>query len=117
MFQMMNEARVGVGLVPHCWATGVTALRWIMPVTGYKGRHPDAADFSKPMVPIIEHADVRRLLLTQKAYAEAALAMSLYGYRLVDEIESGKRRSRQRCRTAAGFADAGASKPGPLNSD
>jgi len=89
MFQMMNEARVGVG-----FGAGLLGYRGYRFSLDYardrvQGRHPDDADFSKPQVPIIEHADVKRLLLTQKAYAEAAIAMSLYGYRLVDDIETG----------------------------
>jgi hypothetical protein len=39
---------------------------------------------SGPPVAIIEHADVKRMLLTQKAYAEGALALCLYCARLVD---------------------------------
>jgi butyryl-CoA dehydrogenase len=44
-----------------------------------------AKDPSAPQVPIVEHADVRRMLLAQKAYAEGALALVLYAGRLVDE--------------------------------
>ena len=93
MFQRMHEARVGVGF--GAALLGYRGYRYALDYARdrLQGRHPDAADFSKPMVPIIEHADVRRLLLTQKAYAEAALAMSFYGYRLVDEIESGEAQS------------------------
>ena len=43
---------------------------------------------SQPPQPIITHADVRRMLLTQKAYAEGALALVLYCARLVDEEQS-----------------------------
>ena len=85
MFHMMNEARIGVGL-------GATALGY----TGYlhaldyartrpQGRTVTAKDPASPQVPIIEHADVRRMLLAQKAYVEGALALSLYCGRLVDE--------------------------------
>lgn len=89
MFQMMNEARVGVGF--GAAVLGYRGYRYALDYARdrLQGRHPDEADFSKPQVPIIEHADVKRLLLTQKAYAEAAIAMSLYGYRLVDDIETG----------------------------
>ncbi|GAA4537358.1 acyl-CoA dehydrogenase [Pseudonocardia xishanensis] len=87
MFHMMNEARVGVG-------AGAAALAY----TGYlkaldyartrpQGRPAGAKDPSTPMVPIIRHADVRRMLLAQKAYAEGALALVLYCGRLVDEEE------------------------------
>ncbi|MEU7632199.1 acyl-CoA dehydrogenase [Nocardia sp. NPDC049220] len=85
MFHMMNEARIGVGLV-------ATALGY----TGYlesldyartrpQGRSKLPADSSAPQRPIIEHADVRRMLLAQKTYAEGALALVLYCARLVDE--------------------------------
>jgi len=42
-----------------------------------------------PQVPIIQHADVKRMLLAQKAYAEGALALELYCARLVDELHTG----------------------------
>jgi alkylation response protein AidB-like acyl-CoA dehydrogenase len=88
MFHMMNEARIGVGL-------GAAVLG----VTGYlhaldyargrpQGRHPAEKDPAKPQVAIIEHTDVRRMLLAQKAYAEGALALVLYCARLVDEQRS-----------------------------
>jgi butyryl-CoA dehydrogenase len=84
MFHMMNEARLGVGL-------GATALGY----TGYlksldyarerkQGRAVTAKDPAAPQVPIIEHADVRRMLLAQKAYVEGALALLLYCNKLVD---------------------------------
>ena len=85
MFTMMNEARIGVGM-------GATMLAY----TGYRhalayakdrrqGRLPGAKDPDSPQVPIIEHADVRRMLLTQKAYAEGALALCLVAARLADD--------------------------------
>ena len=42
-----------------------------------------------PQVRIVEHADVRRMLLAQKAYAEGALALALLCARLVDEKRTG----------------------------
>ncbi len=85
MFHMMNEARISVGL-------GATVLGY----TGYlhalqyakerpQGRPVLAKDPESPQVPIIEHADVRRMLLAQKAYAEGALALTLYCGKLVDD--------------------------------
>ena len=98
MFHMMNEARVGVGL-------GATCLGY----TGYlhsldyakgrpQGRPVSAKDPSSPQVPIIEHADVKRMLLAQKSYVEGALALNLYCGRLLDEEktsddEEARRRS------------------------
>ena len=88
MFHMMNEARIGVGL-------GATALGY----TGYlhavdyartrtQGRPPGAKDPAAPPVPIIEHADVRRMLLAAKSYVEGGLALGLYCARLVDEEQT-----------------------------
>lgn len=85
MFHMMNEARIGVGL-------GAVALGY----TGYlhaleyarnrsQGRHPLNKDPAQPQLPIIEHTDVRRMLLAQKAYVEGGMALCLYCARLVDE--------------------------------
>ncbi|OAH12428.1 acyl-CoA dehydrogenase [Streptomyces jeddahensis] len=93
MFHMMNEARIGVGL-------GATALGY----TGYlhaldyartrpQGRPLTGKDATAPQVPIIEHADVRRMLLAQKSYVEGALALSLYCSRLLDEERTAEEES------------------------
>ncbi len=90
MFHMMNEARVGVGL-------GATCLGY----TGYlhaldyakgrpQGRPVSAKDPASPQVPIIRHADVKRMLLAQKSYVEGALALNLYCGRLLDEEKTGE---------------------------
>lgn len=42
-------------------------------------------DPQSPQVPLIEHADIRRMLLTMKAYVEGGLSLALQGARLVDE--------------------------------
>ena len=84
MFTMMNEARLGVGM-------GAVSLGY----TGYlksleyarerpQGRPVLAKDPSAPQVPIIEHADVKRMLLAQKAYVEGGMALLLYCAKLVD---------------------------------
>jgi butyryl-CoA dehydrogenase len=85
MFHMMNEARIAVGL-------GAAVLGY----TGYlhaldyarnrpQGRHPAQKDPAQPQLPIIEHTDVRRMLLAQKAYVEGGLGLVLFSARLVDE--------------------------------
>lgn len=85
MFHMMNEARIAVGM-------GASALGY----TGYlhalqyarerpQGRPLLERDPTSKQIPIIEHPDVRRMLLAQKAYAEGGLALALYCGRLVDE--------------------------------
>jgi alkylation response protein AidB-like acyl-CoA dehydrogenase len=91
MFHMMNEARIAVGL-------GATMLGF----AGYEaslayakerpqGRPigPAGKDPAQPQVRIVEHADVKRMLLAQKSYCEGALALELYCARLVDELHTG----------------------------
>ena len=56
-------------------------------------------DATQPQVPIIEHADVKRMLLAQKSYCEGALALELYCARLVDELHTGDDAGAARART------------------
>jgi alkylation response protein AidB-like acyl-CoA dehydrogenase len=88
MFHMMNEARVGVGLGATCLGyTGyLKALRYARERP--QGRLLTAKDPSSPQVPIIAHADVKRMLLAQKAYVEGALALVLYCGKLLDDEQS-----------------------------
>ncbi len=83
MFQMMNEARIGVGLA----AVATASAAYHESVT-YARARPQGRDPSKkdggPQIPIVEHADVRRMLLRQKAIVEGALCLSLAAARLVD---------------------------------
>ena len=85
MFHMMNEARLGVGLsaVMSAQAGYFYALDYAR--TRAQGRAPQTKDPTAPPVAIIEHADVRRMLMAQKAAVEGALALGLYCARLVDE--------------------------------
>jgi len=85
MFHMMNEARILVGT-----GAAVTALTGFQYSLDYaksrpQGRLPSCKDPLSPLVNIIEHADVRRMLLAQKAYAEGAYALVLYGTQLSDD--------------------------------
>ena len=85
MFHMMNESRIAVGM-------GAVMLGY----AGYQhslayakerpqGRHPDQKDPSSAPVTLIEHADVRRMLLAQKCYVEGGYALGLFGATLVDQ--------------------------------
>ncbi|MBK9573665.1 MAG: acyl-CoA dehydrogenase [Rhodoferax sp.] len=95
MFHMMNEARIGVGIAATMlgMAGYHAALDYAKnrpqgrPVRGSRAGAAGAGgkDASQPQVRIIEHADVKRMLLAQKAYCEGALALELYCARLVDE--------------------------------
>ncbi len=87
MFHMMNEARIGVGI-----AATMLGLAGYYASLDYAKNRPQGRpigaggkDASQPQVRIIEHTDVKRMLLAQKSYGEGALALAMYCARLVDE--------------------------------
>ena len=88
MFQMMNEARIGVGMgaVMLGYAGYLYSLNYARERP--QGRLPDGKNPSAPQVAIIEHTDVKRMLLTQKAYVEGAFDLGLYAARLFDDTET-----------------------------
>ncbi|MBD9634636.1 acyl-CoA dehydrogenase [Pseudomonas sp. PDM19] len=88
MFQMMNEARIGVAL-----GASVLAYQSFVYALDYarerpQGRLPGAKDPLAPQVRIVEHADVRRMLLQQKVYAEGSLALCLYASSLFEDAHT-----------------------------
>lgn len=98
MFQMMNEARLMVGL--NGIATAAVAYHESLAYARERrqGRPPARRDPASPPVPIIEHADVRRMLLRQKAIVEGGLGLLVHAANLADlaahaESEDVRRRS------------------------
>ena len=85
MFHMMNEARIMVGTSGAVLAVAGYQYSLDYAKNRPQGRLPSCKDPDSPMVNIIEHADVRRMLLAQKAYAEGALSLVLYGTQLSDD--------------------------------
>lgn len=89
MFKMMNEARIGVGL-----GAAMIGYRGYLESLDYARNRPqgrcvtEKSPDNKP-INIIEHSDVKRMLLAQKAYVEGSLALCLLAARLVDEQEAG----------------------------
>lgn len=92
MFHMMNEARIGIGM-----AATMLGMAGYEASLDYAKNRPQGRpiekggarkDAARPQVRIIEHADVRRMLLAQKSYCEGALALMLYCARLVDESKT-----------------------------
>jgi alkylation response protein AidB-like acyl-CoA dehydrogenase len=92
MFHMMNEARIGVGMaaVMLGMAGYHASLEYAKNRPQGRPVGPAGKDPSQPQVRIIEHADVKRMLLAQKSYCEGALALELYCARLVDEQHTGE---------------------------
>ncbi|OTG79483.1 acyl-CoA dehydrogenase [Acinetobacter sp. ANC 5054] len=89
MFKMMNEARVGVGL-----GAAMIGYRGYLESLDYAKNRPqgrivsDKDPAAKP-VNIIQHTDVKRMLLAQKSYVEGSLALCLFAARLIDEHQAG----------------------------
>ncbi|MFV0454494.1 MAG: acyl-CoA dehydrogenase [Pseudomonas sp.] len=85
MFQMMNEARIGVGMgaIMLGYAGYLYSLNYARERP--QGRLPDGKDPASAQVPIIEHTDVKHMLLMQKAYVEGAFDLGLFSARLVDD--------------------------------
>jgi len=75
MFQMMNEARIGTGAMAAGTASAAYYASLQYANERPQGRHPSNKDASQPQVLIIEHADVRRMLLFQKAITEGSIAI------------------------------------------
>jgi butyryl-CoA dehydrogenase len=96
MFQMMNEARLGVGL----GATAIASAAYYASLNYAKdrpqGRTLGQKDPSRPQVPIIEHADVKRMLLFQRAVVEGSLAVILQCCKYADQalVLSGDQKHR-----------------------
>jgi hypothetical protein len=88
MFTMMNTARLAVGiqglaLIERAYQGSLAYARERLQGRALSGaRFPD-----KPADPLIVHADIRRMLLTQKAFAEGGRALSYYAASLVDLVE------------------------------
>ncbi len=91
MFHMMNEERIGVGMGAMClgMAGFLASLEYAR--NRPQGRHlqSDGKNADQGQIKIVEHADVKRMLLAQKSYCEGALALGLYCSRLVDEARTG----------------------------
>lgn len=85
MFDLINEARiwVGTGAAAMGYSGYLRSLKYARERT--QGRAAANRNPNTPQVPIIEHADVRRLLLTQKAYVEGGLCLALYCAWLIDQ--------------------------------
>jgi hypothetical protein len=81
MFQMMNEARIDVSVE----ALGVASSAYMHAVTYARGRKqgPDPADYSKKTV-IMNHPDVRRMLLWMKSNVEAMRMASMFAAHCFD---------------------------------
>jgi alkylation response protein AidB-like acyl-CoA dehydrogenase len=99
MFVMMNAARLGVGnqslgLTEVAYQNAVAYARDRLQMRSLSG--PKAPD--KPADPIIVHPDVRKMLLTARAYAEGGRALAVWCALLIDrELSSDDAEERAEC--------------------
>ncbi|QCB46494.1 acyl-CoA dehydrogenase [Hydrogenophaga sp. PAMC20947] len=93
MFHMMNEARIGVGMgaIMLGYRGYLASLRYAQ--ERVQGRPLGNKDPLSPPVALIEHPDVRRMLLAQKSYVEGAYGLAMIAARLVDEQRTGETES------------------------
>lgn len=89
MFSMMNEARIGTGIMATGSASGAYYASLKYANERPQGRHPSQKDMTLPQVTIIEHADVRRMLLQQKSIVEGSMALLLEASLWQDLTERG----------------------------
>ena len=87
MFQVIEHARMAVGF--KSFSTLSAAYLQALQYTKERIQGPDlaqATDRSAPRVPIIQHPDVRRMLLTQKSFAEGMRALGLFAASIQDRV-------------------------------
>jgi butyryl-CoA dehydrogenase len=96
MFQMMNEARIDVGMGAAAIASAAYYASLEYAQQRPQGRAPGAKDPTQPQVPIIRHPDVKRMLLFQRAVVEGSLAVILQCAKYADlvRVTSGEERER-----------------------
>jgi alkylation response protein AidB-like acyl-CoA dehydrogenase len=84
MFQMMNSARLGVGGGAAAIATAAYYAALEYARARPQGRLLTEKDPATPQVPLIAHADVRRMLLFQRSFVEGAHALLMQCCRYAD---------------------------------
>ncbi len=88
MFLMMNEARLLVGIQAFACASAAYMYAVNYARQRVQGRHLlNMMDKSAPSVPIIQHPDIRRMLMTMKVYVEGMRSLLYYVGMLDDRID------------------------------
>ncbi len=88
MFQMMNEARIGVGVNAAATASAGYHEARLYALERTQGRALEARGAGEP-VPLVAHPDVRRMLLRQKAIVDGSLALAATTAHHADLAEHG----------------------------
>ncbi|MCG6536319.1 MAG: acyl-CoA dehydrogenase, partial [Syntrophales bacterium LBB04] len=94
MFQMMNGARIDVGLGAACISSAAYYASLEYAKERPQGRRLSSKDPLSPQVPIIDHPDIRRMLLFQKAVVEGSLSllMQCSYYHDMEKVSEGEQK-------------------------
>jgi alkylation response protein AidB-like acyl-CoA dehydrogenase len=105
MFKMMNGARIHTGLQATSLAS--TAYHCALQYTKEReqGRSITEQDASTPQIPIIQHPEIRRLLLKQKAFIEGSLALLMYCSKQQDIIQTTQGKDDEACQKATSILE------------
>ncbi|MDP5172406.1 MAG: acyl-CoA dehydrogenase [Bacteroidia bacterium] len=87
MFQMMNEARIAVGIGASAIASAAYYASLEFAHQRPQGRPLNNKDLNMDQVTIINHPDVRRMLLMQKAITEGSMSLGLQAAHYADKID------------------------------
>lgn len=97
MFQMMNEARIEVGM----GATGIASAAYYAALEYSKerlqGRKITSKDPLQPQIPIIQHADIKRMLLFQRAIVEGSISLGVHCAKLADLAQISQGEEKEKC--------------------
>ncbi|MFH1351254.1 MAG: acyl-CoA dehydrogenase [Pseudomonadota bacterium] len=96
MFQMMNESRIATGMGATAIATAAYYASLDYSKKRKQGRKVSAKDPALPQIPIIEHPDVKRMLLFQRAVTEGSLSLLLQCSQYVDMQKAGNADEKER---------------------
>lgn len=86
MFQMMNEARVEVGMSAAATASAAYYSSLEYAKERPQGRQISEKNPNTPQIPIIRHSDIKRMLLFQRAISEGSLSLCLQCAKYVDLV-------------------------------
>lgn len=92
MFQMMNEARIGVGTTGACIASAgyYAALQYAHERPQGQSLNIKGQDPNAPQTLIINHPDVKRMLLFQKSIVEGSLSLIMQGAKYADLLHTSE---------------------------
>ncbi|MCP3942673.1 MAG: acyl-CoA dehydrogenase [Desulfobacteraceae bacterium] len=88
MFRMMNGARMGTALQAQAYAS--TCYLYALNYARERIQGKDLSDFTGPSVPIIQHPDVRRNLITMKSYVDGMRSLIYYLFKNIDLAKASK---------------------------